>query len=260
MADEDEGDDHEEVLGIAYAKDLMRAVRSGQGTAPLGSLVRPVSVVPENKPVAKLMRDMQRELAGLATAVAQIQQSVRTGGGRAHGCGRPPGRRERDCLAASSRHEGRHRPPLPPRAEERHLARARRIPARVAQDRACVFMAGPFIEPPKRFSGPEFVKGDRRVVALFVCRLPVTVFLQQDAQKRGVGVELDRGFAGDLNGGLAGGAHDDRGIRRWGGSRPRTGIVFELDRDEHELVAAPRDRPDESRLTGVVTEIGRAHV
>lgn len=28
------------------------------------------------------MRDMQRELAGLATAVAQIQQSVRTGGGR----------------------------------------------------------------------------------------------------------------------------------------------------------------------------------
>ena len=29
------------------------------------------------------MRDMQRELAGLATAVAQIQQSVRTGGGRA---------------------------------------------------------------------------------------------------------------------------------------------------------------------------------
>ena len=54
-------DDHEEVLGIAYAKDLMKAVRSGQGTAPLGSLVRPVSVVPENKPVAKLMRDMQRD-------------------------------------------------------------------------------------------------------------------------------------------------------------------------------------------------------
>ena len=54
-------DDHEEVLGIAYAKDLMKAVRSGQGAAALGSLVRPVSVVPENKPVAKLMRDMQRD-------------------------------------------------------------------------------------------------------------------------------------------------------------------------------------------------------
>ena len=54
-------DDHEEVLGIAYAKDLMKAVRSGQGAAPLGSLVRGVSVVPENKPVAKLMRDMQRD-------------------------------------------------------------------------------------------------------------------------------------------------------------------------------------------------------
>jgi len=54
-------DDHEEVLGIAYAKDLMKAVRSGRGSAPLGSLVRTVSVVPENKPVAKLMRDMQRD-------------------------------------------------------------------------------------------------------------------------------------------------------------------------------------------------------
>jgi len=54
-------DDHEEVLGIAYAKDLMKAVRSGQGSAALGSLVRTVSVVPENKPVAKLMRDMQRD-------------------------------------------------------------------------------------------------------------------------------------------------------------------------------------------------------
>ena len=54
-------DDHEEVLGIAYAKDLMKAVRSGQGATPLGTLVRSVSVVPENKPVAKLMRDMQRD-------------------------------------------------------------------------------------------------------------------------------------------------------------------------------------------------------
>ena len=54
-------DDHEEVLGIAYAKDLMKAVRSGQGAAVLSSLVRTVSVVPENKPVAKLMRDMQRD-------------------------------------------------------------------------------------------------------------------------------------------------------------------------------------------------------
>jgi CBS domain containing-hemolysin-like protein len=54
----DSGDD---VIGIAYAKDLMRAVRSGKGGEAVGSLVRRAVVVPENKPVAKLMRDMQRE-------------------------------------------------------------------------------------------------------------------------------------------------------------------------------------------------------
>jgi CBS domain containing-hemolysin-like protein len=48
-------------MGIAYAKDLMRAVRAGNGGEPVESLVRKAVVVPENKPVSKLMRDMQRE-------------------------------------------------------------------------------------------------------------------------------------------------------------------------------------------------------
>ena len=56
---ETETDD--DVMGIAYAKDLMRAVRAGNGGEPVESLVRKAVVVPENKPVSKLMRDMQRE-------------------------------------------------------------------------------------------------------------------------------------------------------------------------------------------------------
>lgn len=56
---EDE-DGHEDVIGIVYAKDLMRVVREGAGTAPIADLVRPAVIVPENKPVATVMRDMQR--------------------------------------------------------------------------------------------------------------------------------------------------------------------------------------------------------
>ena len=56
---ETETDD--DVMGIAYAKDLMRAVRAGNGGERVESLVRKTVVVPENKPVSKLMRDMQRE-------------------------------------------------------------------------------------------------------------------------------------------------------------------------------------------------------
>ena len=54
-------EDNEDVLGIVYAKDIMKAVRSGLGSNPIDSLVRTAVVIPENKPVAKLMREMQRD-------------------------------------------------------------------------------------------------------------------------------------------------------------------------------------------------------
>ena len=54
-------EDNEDVLGIVYAKDIMKAVRSGLGSNPVDSLVRTAVVIPENKPVAKLMREMQRD-------------------------------------------------------------------------------------------------------------------------------------------------------------------------------------------------------
>ena len=54
-------EDNEDVLGIVYAKDIMKAVRSGLGSDPVDALVRTAVVIPENKPVAKLMREMQRD-------------------------------------------------------------------------------------------------------------------------------------------------------------------------------------------------------
>ncbi|MEI8397815.1 MAG: hemolysin family protein [Ilumatobacteraceae bacterium] len=54
-------EDNEDVLGIVYAKDIMKAIRSGLGAEPVDSLVRNAVVIPENKPVAKLMREMQRD-------------------------------------------------------------------------------------------------------------------------------------------------------------------------------------------------------
>jgi CBS domain containing-hemolysin-like protein len=39
----------------------MKAIRAGLGAEPVDSLVRTAVVIPENKPVAKLMREMQRD-------------------------------------------------------------------------------------------------------------------------------------------------------------------------------------------------------
>lgn len=53
------GPDDVDVIGLAYTKDLIRAERSGNGAEPVLGLVRPVRFIPENKPVSRLMREMQ---------------------------------------------------------------------------------------------------------------------------------------------------------------------------------------------------------
>ncbi len=53
------GENLDEVLGIAYTKDLMRVEREGRGDLPVRDLVRPAHFVPETKPIARLMREMQ---------------------------------------------------------------------------------------------------------------------------------------------------------------------------------------------------------
>jgi CBS domain containing-hemolysin-like protein len=58
------GDD--DVKGIAYTKDLMGAERAGKGDQPVTEFLRPARFVPENKPVARLMREMQADKFHLA--------------------------------------------------------------------------------------------------------------------------------------------------------------------------------------------------
>jgi putative hemolysin len=56
----------DDVVGLAYTKDLMRVEREGGGARPVTDLVRPVRFIPENKPVNRLMREMQAEKFHLA--------------------------------------------------------------------------------------------------------------------------------------------------------------------------------------------------
>jgi len=53
------GADGDDIVGLVYMKDLIRAEREGQGDTPALDLSRPVHFIPENKPVARLMREMQ---------------------------------------------------------------------------------------------------------------------------------------------------------------------------------------------------------
>jgi len=48
-----------DIVGLAYTKDLIREEREGRGDTPALDLARPVHFIPENKPVARLMREMQ---------------------------------------------------------------------------------------------------------------------------------------------------------------------------------------------------------
>ena len=60
----DGGDD--DVVGLAYTKDLMRAERNGDGDRLITEFVRSARFIPENKPVNRLMREMQAEKFHLA--------------------------------------------------------------------------------------------------------------------------------------------------------------------------------------------------
>ncbi len=59
-------DDDDHVVGLAFTKDLMRAEREGAGGMEVTEFVRPVRFIPENKPVSRLMREMQAEKFHLA--------------------------------------------------------------------------------------------------------------------------------------------------------------------------------------------------
>jgi CBS domain containing-hemolysin-like protein len=58
--------DDDDVLGLAFTKDMMRTEREGGGEHSVTELLRAVHFVPENKPVSRLMREMQAEKFHLA--------------------------------------------------------------------------------------------------------------------------------------------------------------------------------------------------
>jgi CBS domain containing-hemolysin-like protein len=60
------GEEGDDIVGIVYTKDLIRAEREGRGDTPASDLSREVKFIPENKPVARLMREMQAEKFHLA--------------------------------------------------------------------------------------------------------------------------------------------------------------------------------------------------
>jgi CBS domain containing-hemolysin-like protein len=54
-------DDLDEVLGIVYAKDVLKALFQGKPDMPLREVAREAHFVPESKKVADLLREMQQE-------------------------------------------------------------------------------------------------------------------------------------------------------------------------------------------------------
>jgi putative hemolysin len=54
-------DDMDDVLGIVYAKDVLKALHQGKQDIPLRDVVRQAHFVPESKKVADLLREMQQE-------------------------------------------------------------------------------------------------------------------------------------------------------------------------------------------------------
>lgn len=59
-------DDQDDLVGVVYAKDLIAVERAGRGSESIKIALHSVEVVPEMKPVADLMRQMQQEKFHLA--------------------------------------------------------------------------------------------------------------------------------------------------------------------------------------------------
>ncbi|MEU9887522.1 hemolysin family protein [Sphaerisporangium sp. NPDC051011] len=68
------GENEDDVVGIAYLKDIVRRVHEANGAGAterekVGSLMRPATYVPESKPIDELMREMQARQIHLAIVI-----------------------------------------------------------------------------------------------------------------------------------------------------------------------------------------------
>jgi putative hemolysin len=64
---EDDGID--DIVGIAYIKDLVRDERAGRADRPVRESIRPAKFIPESKDVSELLREMQEEKFHMAVVV-----------------------------------------------------------------------------------------------------------------------------------------------------------------------------------------------
>ena len=64
-----EADGIDDIIGIAYAKDLVRAERVGKAEQPVRDSMRPAKFIPESKEVSDLLREMQEEKFHMAVVV-----------------------------------------------------------------------------------------------------------------------------------------------------------------------------------------------
>ncbi len=64
------------VVGIVFAKDLLRAERDGGRDLAVETLMRPAHFVPETKPVAELLRDMQNGKYHMAIIIDEYGSTV----------------------------------------------------------------------------------------------------------------------------------------------------------------------------------------
>jgi putative hemolysin len=64
-----EGEGIDDIIGIAYTKDLVRAERTGRPDRPAREVMRPAKFIPESKEVSDLLREMQEEKFHMAIVV-----------------------------------------------------------------------------------------------------------------------------------------------------------------------------------------------
>ena len=63
------GEGIDDIIGLVFAKDLMRAERDGREDEPVANLVRSARAVPETKPVSELLREMQADQFHMAIVI-----------------------------------------------------------------------------------------------------------------------------------------------------------------------------------------------
>jgi len=69
-------EDLDDVIGLVYAKDVLKALHQGMSDMPLAEVVRPAHFIPEQKKVADLLRAMQKEKFHIAVVTDEYGSVV----------------------------------------------------------------------------------------------------------------------------------------------------------------------------------------